>query len=75
MCENWVSTFLDSFVFSYVLVFQTDYINCHCISVVIKIHTKLYFLGPPGNLPADVDLQTGVRGGRKAVCGQEVPLI
>uniref|UniRef100_A0A672Z603 Actin-like 6A n=1 Tax=Sphaeramia orbicularis TaxID=375764 RepID=A0A672Z603_9TELE len=27
------------------------------------------------NLPADVDLQTGVRGGREAVCGQEVSLI
>lgn len=28
-----------------------------------------------GNVPADVDLQTGVRRGWEAVCGQEVPLI
>ncbi|KAI1229689.1 hypothetical protein IHE44_0010953 [Lamprotornis superbus] len=28
----------------------------------------------PGHLPADVDLQAGVRGGREAVCGAQVPL-
>lgn len=28
-----------------------------------------------GNFPANVDLETRVRGGREAVCGQKVPLI
>lgn len=34
-----------------------------------------HFFCSLGDLPADVDLQTGVRGGGKAVCRQEVPLI
>lgn len=34
-----------------------------------------HFLCSLGDLPADVDLQTGVWGGGKAVCRQEVPLI
>lgn len=34
-----------------------------------------HFFCSLGDLPADVDLQTGVWGGGKAVCRQEVPLI
>lgn len=51
-----------------------------CVFLPLLFLSQLYlnytrFLCLPGNLPADVDLQTGVRRGRKAVCGQEVPLI
>lgn len=41
---------------------------------ILKYLSQINYFFSPGNLPADVDLQTGIRGGGEAVCGQEVSL-